>query len=92
MSNEIYTDIDILLVEDDEKTIEEFLPFLQRYFINIDIALNGEEGLEKSQKKEYDIIITDIVMPKMDGIEMIKKIKCENENSKFIIITAYSNK
>ncbi len=92
MSNEIYTDINVLLVEDDEKTIEEFLPFLQRYFINIDIAVDGKEGLEKSQKKKYDIIITDIVMPKIDGIEMIKKIKCENKNSKFIIITAHSNK
>jgi len=89
---EIYEDLKVLFVEDDKDTQEELLPILNKYFINIDTAKNGKEGLEKATKNEYDIIITDIVMPKLDGIEMIQKIKLNNSKTKFIVMTAYSNK
>ena len=84
--------LNVLFVEDDEDTQKELLPILQKYFKNIDIAYNGEEGLKKAKKKDYHIIITDIVMPEMDGIKMIKKIKSKTPSTKFIVTTAYSNK
>ena len=87
----IYKNIKVLLVEDDSYLIEELSPILKKYFKHIDFALTGLEGLKKAQEYNYDIIITDIVMPEMDGIEMIKEIK-KHKDPKFIVITAYSNK
>ena len=89
---EIYKNLKILLVEDDKETIEELVPILEKYFHKIEICKNGKEGLKRAKEKEFDIIITDIVMPEMDGIEMIKEIKKSKKNPKFIIVTAYSNK
>ena len=83
-------DLNILFVEDDKETQKELLPILEKYFTHVDTASNGIEGLKKADN--YDIIITDIVMPEMDGIKMIKKIKSKNHSVKFIITTAYSNK
>jgi len=88
----LYTDINVLFVEDDKENVKEFLPFLEKYFINIDIAYNGKEGLEKTKNKFYDLIITDIVMPELDGISMIKTIKESNSKSRFVVITAYSDR
>jgi len=89
---EIYKDLKVLFVEDDDETRESLFSILKRYFVKIDIATNGEDGLLKAKENFYDIIITDIVMPKLDGIKMIKKIQTNNKISKFIILTAYSNK
>ncbi len=85
-------DIKVLFVEDDKKIIEELLPILNKYFEDIEVAYDGKEGLEKTIKNNYDLIVTDIVMPKLDGINMINEIKKINQNVKFIVITAYTNK
>ena len=90
--NNLHTDIKVLFVEDNNKAREEFLPFLTKYFSDIDIAKNGKEGIEKASKNSYDLIVTDVVMPEIDGIEMIKQIKSIDSETKFIVITAYSNK
>ena len=88
----IYKEFKVLLVEDDKNTRIELLPILNKYFCNIDVANDGLEGIQKVENTSYDIIITDIVMPKLDGIEMIRKIKRIDNKVKFIVITAYSNK
>lgn len=67
--------INILYVEDDLTLQEEVNLFLSDIFQSVDLAKNGEEGLEKLALYPYDIVITDIKMPVMDGVEMIEKIK-----------------
>ncbi|MEA2018357.1 MAG: response regulator [Campylobacterota bacterium] len=57
----------------------------------MDTASNGEEGLELYKKNSYDLVITDILMPKMDGIEMSKEIKEINQYQNILIISAYSD-
>ena len=89
---EIYEDLKVLFVEDNKDNQKELLPILCKYFDKIEIADNGKEGLNKAIDNHYDIIITDIVMPKIDGIKMIEKIKETNSKTKFIVVTAYSNK
>lgn len=54
-------------------------------------ASNGEEGLEAVHKYSPDLIITDIRMPKMDGIEMLKQLRDENNQVNVIFLTAYSD-
>ena len=85
-------DIKVLFVEDDEEIMLPFLDILKLYFDDVDTANNGEEGLKKATNNKYDLVITDIEMPKMNGIEMIKKIKEIDDKTKFIVITAHSER
>jgi len=80
-----------LYVEDDELIRESFLLMIKRYFKEVFVAENGEEGLELYKKYKPDIIISDIRMPKMNGIEMAKKIKESNPDAYIIFITAFSD-
>jgi DNA-binding response OmpR family regulator len=81
----------ILIVEDSEN-ISESLAFLMRKFFEVvEIAENGREGLEKFEKGKFDIIITDLRMPYINGVEMIKEIKKIDENQIIIITTAFED-
>jgi PAS domain S-box-containing protein len=76
--NELITwskELNVLYVEDDPTLREEISLFLSDIFPHIDLASNGEEGLLKLAQNHYHLVITDIRMPIMDGIEMIEKIK-----------------
>jgi len=68
-------ELTVLYVEDDVALREEVSLFLSDIFERIDLATNGEEGLVKLTENHYHLVITDIRMPVMDGIEMIEKIK-----------------
>ena len=68
-------DFKVLYVEDDISLREEVSIFLSDIFKSVDLATNGQEGLDKLALNTYHIVITDIRMPIMDGIEMIEKIK-----------------
>lgn len=68
-------ELKVLYVEDDLALREEVSLFLSDIFADIDLATNGEEGLLKLAQTHYHLVITDIRMPVMDGIEMIEKIK-----------------
>lgn len=83
--------LNVLYVEDEENIREPFSFLLKKYFKNVYIAKNGQEGLELYKKYNPDIVITDIRMPVMDGIEMSKKIKELNPDSLIIVITAFSD-
>ncbi|WP_370261831.1 response regulator [Limnobacter sp.] len=61
----------ILLIEDDELYRDMLLEMLQREGHSVDVAGDGQEGLAKLQGKSVDLVITDILMPNMDGIETI---------------------
>ena len=54
-------------------------------------AANGEEGAELAVRLSPDIIVTDVKMPRMDGVEMITKLREQDCRAKFIILTAYSD-
>lgn len=83
-------ELKILYVEDDELIRENTLEILLRKCKNILTAKNGEEGLVLYEQMKPDIIITDIQMPKMDGLSMIKKIRENDITTKIIITTAYN--
>lgn len=80
----------VLYVEDDELVLSSTLRILGRFFYNIDTAVNGEEGLDKFLSNRYDIVFTDINMPKMNGIEMIKNIRSHNKSIPIVIFSANS--
>ncbi|NPA10754.1 MAG: EAL domain-containing protein [Epsilonproteobacteria bacterium] len=88
---EIAKDLKVLYVEDDKDSREKIKEVLEVFFKEVDTAADGEEGLEKFKKNKYDVVFADIYMPKMDGLEMVKKIKEIDPNVKCIMITAYSD-
>ncbi len=90
MSMDKLNELKILYVEDDELIRENTLEILLRKCKNILTAKNGEEGLLLYEQMNPDIIITDIQMPKMDGLSMIKKIRENDITTKIIITTAYN--
>jgi len=81
----------ILLVEDDENQRLLYEQELMHEGYEVVTAPNGKEALEKVQEKLPDIVIMDINMPKMDGIEAMGRILGKNKEISVIINTAYSN-
>lgn len=83
-------DISILFVEDEPVSRHLISIFLEReQFQNIYIAENGAEGLEKYFKYNPDLIITDLNMPIMNGLEMSQIIKADNPNKPILLLTAH---
>jgi len=80
--------INVLYVEDENGVREETLLFLNRIFDNIDTAKNGEEGLDLFQKGNYDLIITDLKMPKMNGRDMLDAIHKLDKDMTAMVMTA----
>ncbi|MCW8930645.1 MAG: response regulator [Gammaproteobacteria bacterium] len=83
--------IRLLYVEDEPALRESVSRYFNKLFKHIDVAENGEQGLELYVSNHYDIIITDIEMPKLNGIQMSKKIKEINPEQDIIITSAYTN-
>jgi len=81
----------LLYVEDEAPIRLVTTMFLKSYFKEIIEASNGVEALERYKESEPDIIITDIEMPKMNGLEFCKQIREENSSTPIIITTAHIN-
>jgi DNA-binding NtrC family response regulator len=79
-----------ILIIDDEKAIRKTLSEILSYEgYKIDEAGDGEEGFRKFREKEYDVILCDIKMPKMDGIEFLEKAKEANPDLPIIMISGH---
>lgn len=87
---EISKTLNILYVEDDEGLREDMYALLSPLFKHIDLAEDGVSGLERYNGQHYDLVITDINMPRMNGIEMIYEIRLINPEQKIISVTAHS--
>jgi DNA-binding NtrC family response regulator len=81
-----------ILIIDDEKAIRNTLTEILGYEgYKVDEAENGEEGWKKFTKNNYDIVLCDIKMPKLDGIEFLEKAKEFNPETPIIIISGHGN-
>ena len=83
-------DLKILYVEDEEVVRNTICEMLRRRVKDVIIAEDGAKGLEKYLLEEPPIVITDIKMPNMDGLEMIRRIKEHNLDVQIIITSAHS--
>lgn len=81
-----------ILVVDDDKGMREFLDImLTREGYDVSCARDAGEGLDRCRKQRFDLIITDLRMPKIDGIEFLKSVKDVSPESLVILITAYAS-
>ncbi len=82
----------VLYVEDDEEVRAQRARFLARRVKRLDVAENGRAGLDLFLANSYDVVVTDIKMPEMDGLDMAERIKARHREMPIIIITAYSDR
>ncbi len=82
--------LNILYVEDDEILRITTISIFEIFFDNIFVATNGMEGLEVFEINKIDLIITDINMPIMNGIEMSNNIRTKNQTVPIFVTTGYS--
>lgn len=80
----------ILLIEDDEYIRDIYQEVLTNEGIQVDISVDGDEGLAKVQEITYDLVLLDIMMPKLDGIgflKVLKESKAKTQLNKIILLT-----
>jgi len=88
---DVLSKIRVLYVEDDEMIREELSETLEFDVKELIVAQNGLDGLEKFKKHNPDLVITDVKMPKMNGLQMSKEIKAISRNTPIIVTTAFSD-
>lgn len=88
--------LNVLFIEDNEDVRVQLVKLLKNFFSNIDIEINGLDALNKyidfenKNKKYYDLVITDLSMPKLDGVDLCKKIIDINSNQLILVISAHT--
>lgn len=82
----------VLVVEDDERISETLRDVFIMGGYDVKTASNGREAIPIYKDYNPNIVITDIMMPEMDGIEMVKSLRKINENLKVIYVTAWFQK
>lgn len=79
----------ILVIEDDRKMRDGLVELLIDEGYSVESAENGQLGLDRIKKKDFDVVLTDLIMPVMGGIEVLREIKRMKPKTCVIIITAY---
>lgn len=92
MSNAKISDISILIAEDETQLLNSMVEYLELFFEKVYTAEDGLSAYETYEKQRPDIIVTDINMPRLDGLSMIEKIRKKDLKTKIIITTAHSEK
>ncbi|MGE0052540.1 MAG: response regulator transcription factor [Arcobacter sp.] len=92
MLKNINKNIKILYVEDDEIARENGIEYLENFFETIYEASDAIIALQLYEKYKPDIIITDIQMPKLNGLEFVKRIRQKDKKTQIIVITAFCDK
>lgn len=84
------TNLKILLIEDEEMLASMYKTKFQKEGMDVDVAQDGEIGLEKAKAVNYNIILVDIIMPKLDGFATLKQLR-EMEQYKTLPILILTN-
>ena len=79
----------ILFVDDDQQILEIVSAYLSRFGYHVDTINNGTTALEKIQQKDYAVVFTDLIMPEISGLDLLKSIKRSNPSTEVVIVTGY---
>ena len=80
-----------ILIADDEEGIRESLSLILGDAYDLDYAVNGEETLAKLQQGRYALMLLDIKMPKLDGLEVLKRLHQQGNGTPVLMLTAYQS-
>lgn len=78
----------VLLVEDNQMNIMVAEKFLKKWELRVEVAHNGQEGVEMMRENKYDLVLMDLQMPIMDGYKATRKIRTFDEKTPIIALTA----
>src|SRR3954469_25967563 len=78
----------ILMVEDSERLRRSVSEGLRRSGYAVDTAADGEEGLHLARTENYDVMVLDIMLPKLDGLTVLKKLRDAGRNTHVLLLTA----
>jgi CheY-like chemotaxis protein len=82
--------IKVLIIEDDRTTIKIITHILEQYNFKVEFAQEADEGLKKAFKEMPDLILLDIMLPGMDGFQLLKKLQAEEKTSRIPVIVLSS--
>lgn len=82
--------MNVLIVEDDKEIVSSLTPQLKERGFVVDVTFDGEEGLGKAEKNNYDIIILDKGLPKKDGLEVCSSIRAAGKHTPILILSVKS--
>ena len=85
------SELNVLVVEDDEVLRESFQQLLSYLFAEVDAAVDGQDAFDQWVKKQHDIVVTDLNMPRLSGFRLIKKIHQQAPQQAMIGISAYED-
>lgn len=79
----------ILIIEDDQSLREVYAEVLRDDGFDVDEAINGVDGLKKARERSYDLVLLDIMLPKIDGLELLKELRNspETRGLKIVLLT-----
>ncbi len=80
--------MELLVVEDERRMLELLRKGLSEEGHSVWCAVDGREGLQKVREKRYDVVILDVMMPKMDGFEMARQMRAEHDHTPVLMLTA----
>jgi DNA-binding NtrC family response regulator len=80
----------ILVIEDEKEIRDGLVEVLEDAGFAVDSAENGQLGLEKIRKKDFDVVVTDLIMPVFDGMEVLRETKRVKPQTHVILITAFA--
>jgi DNA-binding NtrC family response regulator len=81
----------VLLVDDEEEFVSALSERLNLRGIEVDSALNGEEALARLAQREFEVVILDVLMPGLGGLEVLKQIKSTHPNTQVILLTGHGS-
>src|SRR5438132_900618 len=87
-SNKTNVPMRILVIEDEKKVARFLEKGLREEKYDVDVAMDGDEGIQRALSESYDLVITDIMMPKKSGIEVIREIRAAKRNVPILCLTA----
>ena len=88
---ELTKDLNVLYVEDEESIRTYMVDILNIFFDTVHVALDGVDGLEQFKDRNVDFVITDIQMPRMNGLSMVEEIRKIDSEVPIVITTAFSD-
>jgi len=84
--------IKLLFVDDQKENTLNYISFFTKYCHTIEVALDGEEAYAKYKEFNPDVILLDINLAKLDGLQVLEKIREEDTTTKIIMFTAHNEK
>lgn len=81
----------ILLIEDEIKTLQSLRQGLEEFGMTVNTASEGEQGLRLATQYDYEVIVSDITMPNLSGLELCRKLRAEGITTPILLLTALSD-